>query len=591
MLFPRPLKEDYFSEKYILSKDYSQTSLTDFYKDVKAGCADIKLSSASLLSKEEFKIEINDEGIVLSASCNEGFFRACTSLLQLIKKQGRTLSYCEICDKPQFERRGYMLDISRGRMPKVESIKQMIDYLANLKYNEFQLYMEGDCFKISAFPEYTKDFDCLCADDIKEIDAYCKERFIDFVANQNSFGHCGPWLEKDEFRHLALCPEGEYGSTLNPLLPESLEFVDKLYSSLLPHYSTEYVNVGFDEAYELGKYQMEEYSNKHGKAVAFMEWLQKVAALAKDKYGKKIQFWSDMIYNNPETYKMIPKDAIALEWGYDLIQSQRMAEHCIGYQKEGIDYYICPSCNTQLSFVGRNDCSTFNIRTAAEVGAKYGARGLLLTDWGCGDGHPSFWVWSVVSIALAAQYGWNIGAEQDGESFKADFIRNAESYADEVVFGRRGVAELMYRMANYYFLEPERVHSGTMCGESFKMPINETCFGNIFELRDRGDKFYFENVTWYVKRVLADFEKMDFDEYLKREIIVNSKSIILASEICKVRLGEIPSNEEIDDLVNLADEIRKEFIILWNRRNFEKGIEDFLSQIDGRRAELIALKR
>ena len=68
----------------------------------------------------------------------------------------------------------------------------MIDFLAALKYNEFQLYMEGDCFKYAAYPKETADFDCLTPEDIEELDAYCRQRFIDLVPNQNSFGHMLP---------------------------------------------------------------------------------------------------------------------------------------------------------------------------------------------------------------------------------------------------------------------------------------------------------------------------------------------------------------------------------------------------------------
>ena len=42
---------------------------------------------------------------------------------------GDELKYVCISDKPDFERRGYMLDISRGKIAKVETVKDIVDYL------------------------------------------------------------------------------------------------------------------------------------------------------------------------------------------------------------------------------------------------------------------------------------------------------------------------------------------------------------------------------------------------------------------------------------------------------------------------------
>ena len=506
----------------------------------------------------------------------------------LLRGKG-SLPHVHIEDKPDLPRRGYMLDISRGRKPKMETIKTMIDFRAALKYNEFQLYMEGDCFKYAAYPEETAHFDCLTPEDIRELDAYCQERFIDLVPNQNSFGHMYTWLKKPNFHHLGLFErEDEVPSTLNPLLPESFEFVCNLYASLLPHFTSEYVNIGLDEAYGLGRYQIEEYCREKGKDVVFMEWLNKLNDHIKSAYGKKVMFWADMIYNYPQSYHMVPKDAIALEWGYELIQSQRMTDHCIAYRNAGVRYYVCPSVNTHGSLTSRMDVTTFNIHTSAELAVEYGAEGLLLTDWGDG-GHPQSWVWSMTPIALSGQYGWNTGKPQDGESFKADFIRNAEVFTDEVFFSGANVSRLMYRMANYYLLEPERVHVCTMSAKQLSLPLHETRYAHLFDMKDSGDDFYFDNVTDYVRRVMADIEKLDFDELLKREIRLTAQLVEAGSELCKIKLHPQQSVAEAHALADMIDQILPEYVEIWNIRNYEMGIERFLSQLKARRDELRAL--
>ena len=580
-----------FDETYTFPMKDQYADLTAFFHLVQAGLPGIRVAAAPLLEKEEYRLTVDESGVLLEASCGEGLFRAVTSLWQMLRRNGGQLRCMRVSDKPALPRRGYMLDISRGKKPRVDTIKGMIDFLAALKYNEFQLYMEGDCFKYAAYPEETADFDCLTPEDIRELDSYCRERFIDLVPNQNSFGHMYTWLRKPAFHHLGLFEtEDEVPSTLNPLLPESFEFVCNLYASLLPCFTSEYVNIGLDEAYGLGRYQIEDYCREKGKDVVFMEWLNKLNDHIRNTYGKKVMFWADMIYNYPQSYSMVPKDAIALEWGYELIQSQRMTAHCIAYRDAGVRYYVCPSVNTHGALSGRMDVTTFNIRTCAELAMEYGAEGLLLTDWGDG-GHPQYWLWSMNPIALAGQYGWNPGKQQDGESFKAEYIRNAETFVDDFAFGGVPLSRLLYRMANYYLLEPERVHVCTMCAKEMILPLNETRYAHLFDLKDSGDDFYFDNVTAYVRRVMDDIEKLPVDPLLLREIRMTAQLIELGSELCKVKLHPDASKQEAGVLADRIDHLLPEFKALWNIRNYEKGIERFYGYLVSRRDELQALTK
>ena len=588
LLFPKPQSVSMREGVFQSPINVDEIDLSTLYRQVRDGLSGFLAVLTPGFAQEQYRIDVESDHITMTASTDEGLFRAVTSVWQLLYRGHGRIDCMTIEDQPALKRRGYMLDISRGKKPLVSTIKQMIDFLALLKYNEFQLYMEGECFKYAAYPQETADFDCLTPEDVQALDLYCRERFIDLVPNQNSFGHMYTWLKKPAYHHLGLFEGDEVPSTLNPLLPESFEFMKNIYASLLPCFSSDYVNIGLDEAYGLGKFQIEAYCKEKGKDVVFMEWLNKLSDHIRDTYGKRVMFWADMIYNYPQSYHMVPKDAIALEWGYELIQSQRMTAHCIAYRDAGVRYYVCPSVNTHGSFAGRMDVTTFNIRTCAELAVEYGAEGLLLTDWGDG-GHAQSWVWSMNPIALAGQYAWNTGAPQDGESFKADFIRAAETFVDECAYRCAGLSRLMYRMANYYLLEPERVHVCTMSAKELTLPMNVTKYAHLFDLKDSGDDFYFDNVTDYVRRVMADIEKLTFDETYKREIRLTAQLIELGSEVCKVKLHPHASPEKALALAQMIDDMLPEFADLWRVRNYEKGMERFYGCLTARRDELRAL--
>jgi len=44
-----------------------------------------------------------------------------------------SLPYLKIRDWPDFARRGVMLDISRGRVPKLETLLELVEHLADFK--------------------------------------------------------------------------------------------------------------------------------------------------------------------------------------------------------------------------------------------------------------------------------------------------------------------------------------------------------------------------------------------------------------------------------------------------------------------------
>ena len=154
-----------------------------------------------------------------------------------------------------------MLDVSRCKVPTMDTLYSLIDLLAQLRINELQLYIEHT-FAFEKHDAVWKDSSPFSGREIQLIDQYCKERFIELVPNLNSFGHFERWLRHDQYKHLAECPQGfkrenpymvrDHGTTLKPN-QESLDFIDSLYAEYLPHFSSNKFNVGMDEPWELGQ--------------------------------------------------------------------------------------------------------------------------------------------------------------------------------------------------------------------------------------------------------------------------------------------------------------------------------------------------
>src|SRR5437763_12565559 len=156
-----------------------------------------------------------------------------------------------------------MLDVSRGRVPNIETLLHLVAVLAGFKINEFQLYTEHT-FAYRNYRPVWSGWGALTGSEVRKLDARCRELGIDLVPNQNSFGHLRYWLEYPPLKKLAEVARPyesadgmylRYPATLAPSHPGTLPFLRGLYDELLPNFFSPHFNVGCDETWDLGRGQ------------------------------------------------------------------------------------------------------------------------------------------------------------------------------------------------------------------------------------------------------------------------------------------------------------------------------------------------
>src|SRR4051812_9552439 len=134
---------------------------------------------------EGYTLSISKRGIRLVFRDNGGLRAATATLRQLLRQFGRRLPCLAIRDWPDFSRRGVMLDISRGRVPKLETLLDLAEHLSDYKINELQLYTEHT-FAYRKHKSVWQSWGALTGDEIQKLDQRCRELGIDLVPNQNS---------------------------------------------------------------------------------------------------------------------------------------------------------------------------------------------------------------------------------------------------------------------------------------------------------------------------------------------------------------------------------------------------------------------
>lgn len=342
------------------------------------------------------------------------------------------LPCCVIEDEPSFPCRGVMLDISRDRVPTMEMLFEIIDHLAALKINHFQLYIEHT-FAYTGHEEVWRDASPMTPEEVRALDAYAAQHGIELAANQNCFGHLARWLARPRYAPLAethgdwVFDNGQVRVprsgpfSLCPVDPGSLRLVEDWLGQLLPCFTSPRVNIGCDETFDVGTGRSGEAVAQRGRAAVYAEYVSAVAAVAR-RHGKSSMFWADIALREPRSLELLDADLTALVWGYEpdapFDQWCRVIREAPGGSAREV--WMCPGTSAWRSITGRTSERRGNLIAAARAGLACGATGYLITEWG-DHGHRQQWPVTLHALADGAGVAWNADAADRFDAAAASF--------------------------------------------------------------------------------------------------------------------------------------------------------------------------
>lgn len=534
--------------------------------------------------KEEYSLEIGDSRIEIGYGDPAGAFHAVSTLRQLIRQCGKTLPCLWISDWPDFPVRGLMLDISRDKIPRMETLYRIVDLIADVKLNHFELYIQGFSFAYPSFPQVWADGTPITGEEMVRLSRYCRERFIDFVPNQNSFGHMGPWLARSEFRHLAECPDGfmapwgwlNHGLCLNPLDDNSLEFLKTTYADLLPCFDSAFFNIGGDETHDLGLGKNKDVCEKLGKGRVYLDFLKKIHGLLKER-GKKMMFWGDIILKFPELIPELPRDCTVLQWGYEA--DQPLESDCEKFEKAGIPYYICPSTNVCSTIVGRTSVMKSNLLNAAVRGKEHGAIGYLNTDWG-DYGHWQPLPVSYAPYCLGAALSWSVEQNRDID---------VAAYLDTFIFEDRcsRMGRFMLDAGDYLPEQPDHDIGTGIFRLLYFFQLDGT--GNpISSLKQNLKRDYFAQIKQRTVRLMDDLDGVEMQcddaELIEAEMRLSLRLILHGANLgllkTTARMGKDRKRCKLEELRDDLTVILRDYRENWLRRNRSGGLDDSVRRLE-----------
>ena len=255
-----------------------------------AAAGEIWFGTGSELNEDGYTLNINENSIEIKAKDFGGEFYALQTLTQLLPREFFADELCNIewtipvvaiKDHPQFQHRGFMMDVARHFFDK-DQVKKVLDIMALYKMNRLHWHLTDDQGWRIEIPEYPKltevgsiragsftsngdgaqFFDdteygrgmWFTQDDLREIVAYAAERNIDILPEIDLPGHmvaavasypefsCDPTKE-----YSVRIPGGISHDVLNIGKDEVVDFLKCVLRNVAEIFPFPYIHLGGDE--------------------------------------------------------------------------------------------------------------------------------------------------------------------------------------------------------------------------------------------------------------------------------------------------------------------------------------------------------
>jgi hexosaminidase len=296
---------------------------------------DIRISDRandSQLGDEGYRLTVDDSGIAIEANTGAGLFYGAQTLEQLLPDQPDAdieVRHVQIVDWPEYRWRGIHLDVSRHFFP-VSVVEQYIDLAARYKLNMFHWHLTDDQgwrIEIKKYPRLTQIGGCrdgtqvggegktetdgkrYCGfytqDQIREVVAYAKERYVTIVPEIDMPGHSVaaiasyPWLGCDGKQYAV---RELWGVSTQIMCPteKTFAFIDDEIGELASLFPGPYVHIGGDEvptdAWQASPFVTSLMAREHLRSYAAVQgyFTRRVEAIVA-KHGKRVVGWDDIL--------------------------------------------------------------------------------------------------------------------------------------------------------------------------------------------------------------------------------------------------------------------------------------------------------
>ena len=240
---------------------------------------------------------------------------------------------------PAFENLTYMCDCSRNAVPKIETLKKLVRYLAVMGYNSLGLYME-DTFAVEGYPYFGYLRTPYTKADLQELDSYAAKFGIELVPYIQTLAHFNTLV-----RHYAMDKLFDTGDILLVGEERTYQFIEALIKTCSECFSSRSINIGMDEAYMLGRGKYQDRNGARPRFEVMAEHLNRVLGIC-EKYNLRPMMWSDMFFAQTtqtqygaglpkELLEKVPKNVELVYWDYSDTDEAHYHENLLRHRAFG----------------------------------------------------------------------------------------------------------------------------------------------------------------------------------------------------------------------------------------------------------------
>ena len=506
---------------------------------------------------QAYRLTINRNFVRMEATTNTGLFYATQSLKQLYRyaflcnKNEIALPCATITDWPNFKIRAWQDDISRGPIVSMDYLKRLIPQMAECKLNAFSLYTEHT-FKTQSHPDIAPT-DAFTAEEIKELEEFCRPYHIQIIGNQQCFGHFEEILCNPFYSHLA-----DTKWNLNPAKEETYKFLEDHLREVARAYKSPYFNINCDETESLGQGYAKAYVDSIGAEKVYYQHINRVNRMLRP-YRKRVMMWGDIADQHPEILDNLDDDIFLIAWSY--VDKNDFDDFLKPYKESGRSFFVAPGVSLSERVWPKHYEFRKNISNLCRDGYKNGALGVINTCW---DDFGE-------SLINSALYGLAWGAEMSWNAVSTD-ERNAEA-----------------NFANHFFGSTSDTLINYLDSISEISKIDD--IGKFSALTEHITPFYPSQITDSTKKAnQLLFEKLDRLELIEwatvekikknRGMIDNAIYSIMRMKWCTLRniarcqlykTYNDPTEENVDFSQHMINgllwhlhQLKKEYVKVWN---------------------------
>ncbi|XP_077999420.1 uncharacterized protein LOC144452238 [Glandiceps talaboti] len=514
-----------------------------------------------------YKITVSSNKITILACDLPGlWFSLCTltQLFRLCKEEG--IPQVQITDWSDLPNRGIMLDLSYGRILKMDHLLNLVDSLTLLKVNQLYLYVKIGYEDLQTTLPYHSS-------ELLDLDTYCQRRFITVIP------------------HLDVIEDG-------PLKPLQLSMIQHIVAQFP---SADFVNIG-----PMLSRLLIETNSLIGNNISVLPMPAKFSLLGVQTH-QTVQLCANVLHGKEEILSELPLGVVLMEYGqkatYDFQQFGRVIS------KNGIGMFVCPGSAAWDSIGGCPEAAVRNIFHAVQCSQTHSSMGLLLTDWagnGCLSHQPISWP----AYLCAAGLAWNHTSHWDFIHSNLPELINKYVYMDQsAVIGQ---VTIEVGRAETYLIRAARGQSGT---DSSELPPDEGSL--LYRILTDPDEVSIEKLTPDIvqkallharrcQNLLGKAVKTTYNSIVLAELQVTTDLLLLMCKVVRalVIAGQNPDKSNTGlpvinvglanlsattrtDIANKLLEISEQFRQTWLGSNLPTGLKESLALLHKTLKQLI----